>query len=454
MKLPDSMAGSSQSAETLFRYLVVSKVLADQECGLVRAEAVAATAAQEHWRFDGTMRRVSERTVYRWLQAYKQQGPVGLIPSERTKTADSVVLSRPLLDFLQAQKTVDARASIPEVLRRAREAGVVKPGEDVDRTTVWRAAKRMGLSTRRRRAGRRGRDTRRFAYPHRMNMVLSDGKHFRAGASRLRRVALFFLDDATRFGLHVVVGTSENTELFLRGLYETIVFHGLMSILYLDHGPGFKSLDTADVVSKLGVLLILGTVAYPEGHGKIERFHRTASDQLLRGLDRRPDVDPDCGALQVRLQHFLREVYNHTPHEGLGGATPAQRWRADGRRLRLPESRKALRDKFVVHLQRDVSNDHVVSVDSVPYEVPRGHATETVTIQRHVLDSTLSMLHDGQMITLKPADLEKNARERRARPQHDDDPAGSPPARSAADMAFEREFAPVVDADGGFDDPE
>jgi hypothetical protein len=39
-----------------------------------------------------------------------------------------------------------------------------------------------------------------------MQMVLCDGKHFRAGAARLRRVALFFLDDATRMGLHVVVG--------------------------------------------------------------------------------------------------------------------------------------------------------------------------------------------------------------------------------------------------------
>lgn len=285
-------------------------------------------------------------------------------------------------------------------------------------------------------------------------MLLSDGKYFRAGIGRLRRVALFFLDDATRYGLHVVVGTSENTVVFLLGLYETIVRHGLMSIVFLDQGPGFISLDTADVVRRLGALLIHGETAYPQGHGKIERFHRTASDQLLRGLDRRPDVDPDCGALQVRLQHYLREVYNHTPHESLDGDTPAQRWQADARPLRLPDSRRAVRQKFVVHFERDVSNDHVVSVDSVPYEVPRGHAKETVTIERHVLDSTLSMLHDGRMVTLLPADLEKNAREHRARKRSDDEPVEHPPAKSAADMAFEREFAPVVSADGGFIDPE
>jgi hypothetical protein len=42
------------------------------------------------------------------------------------------------------------------------------------------------------------RDSRRFVYPHRMQMVLCDGKHFRAGAARLRSMAYFFLDDATR----------------------------------------------------------------------------------------------------------------------------------------------------------------------------------------------------------------------------------------------------------------
>ena len=75
----------------------------------------------------------------------------------------------------------------------------------------------MGLPTRQRPHKRDG-DTRRWRYAERMQCVLADGKHFRAGAARLRRVALFFLDDATRYGLAVVVGTAESSALFLRGL--------------------------------------------------------------------------------------------------------------------------------------------------------------------------------------------------------------------------------------------
>ena len=157
--------------------------------------------------------------------------------------------------------------------------------------------------------------------------VFADGKHFRAGAARRRRVALFFIDDATRYGLQVLVGTAESSELFLRALYEMVARHGLADLFFLDKGPGFISKDTQAVVQGgLGALLIHGTTRYPQGHGAIERFHRTAYDQVLRSFDGAADVDPACAALTLRLRHFL-ERYNDTPHETLGkDTTPRQCW--------------------------------------------------------------------------------------------------------------------------------
>ena len=76
------------------------------------------------------------------------------------------------------------------------------------------------------------------AMPSACSVWLADGKHFRAGAARLRRVALFFLDDATRYGLEVLVGTAESSALFLRGLHEVVMHHGVADLYYLDKGPG------------------------------------------------------------------------------------------------------------------------------------------------------------------------------------------------------------------------
>ena len=97
----------------------------------------------------------------------------------------------------------------------------------------------------------------------------------------------------------------------------------------------------------LGALLIHGTTRYPQGHGAIERFHRTAYDQVLRSLDGAADVDPACEALTLRLNHFL-ERYNDTPHETLGkDITPRQRWE-QGRGLRFPTDDADLYRRFVV----------------------------------------------------------------------------------------------------------
>ena len=425
-----------------------------------RADAVREVIGRPQWMPSGKARRVSSRTAYRWLKAFEDANGdvVALEPTTRTPLDGSRVLPAPFLAFLRTQREQDPDASIPELIRRGRELGVLEAEEAVDRTTVYRTMRRMGLATARRKQLRKGRDSRKFAYAHRMQMVLCDGKHFRAGPTRLKRVALFFLDDATRYGLHVVVGTSENTRLFLRGLYEVLERHGWFDLLYLDHGPGFASLDTVAVVAQFA-LLLHGESAYPQGHGKIERFNQTALADVLRHLAK-PGIDPACGALELRLQHYLSDVYNLRAHEGLGGKdSPLDRWQRDERDLRFPDDHADLRGRFLVTATRRVSYDHVIRVGPDWLEVPRGLAGHTIEIYRHVLDDDrISILHGGQRVFLQPVDLAANARDRRAAPSApsapSDVPAGSPLPPSAAELAHDRDLGSIVGPDGGFTDPE
>jgi len=437
------------SPEALFRYMVVSQIVTRMRGGQTRVSALQAVIRRPHLTLEGHPRLVSERTAYRWLAAFEADGLGGLEPAARARTPDSVVLPRALLTFVRTERTADPDASIPELVRRAREHGVIDPGEPVDRTTVWRAMRRMGIETSRRKLLRRDRDSRRFAYPHRMQMVLCDGKHFRAGAARKKRVALFFLDDATRYVLHVVVGTSEHTGMFLRGLHEMVARHGLFDVLYLDHGPGFISNDTVSVVANIG-LLLHGEEAYPEGHGKIERFNRTAKADILRHLAD-PRIDPDCGALELRLQHYLARVYNRRDHAGIGDVPPATRWQSDQRALRFPDDAEALRRKFLITEQRRVTNDHVIRVGPDHLEVPRGLRGQKIDIYRHALDDTVWVLHGGKLVQVHPVDLAANALDRRGRPGAEPEPVHALPT-SAAGLAAERDLGPVVGPDGGFTD--
>ncbi len=442
------------SPQALFRYQAISQVLLRESWGEDRAEAVRKVAGQPLVGPDGELLRVSSRSLYRWLAAYQQGGFEALAPVDRSG-AGSRAVSDELLAFFQDEKQADPRVSIPELIRRAREVGKIDPQQPLDRTTVWRRLRQAGVSTHRRKVVPHS-PARRFAYPHRMELTLCDGKHFRAGAARRKRVALFFLDDATRFALNVVVGPSESASLFLRGLYQSILQYGFMRALYVDHGSGFIANDSIEVLRRLEVLFIHGRVAYPQGRGKVERLHRTASEQLLRLLDGRAEIDPDCSALELRLGHYLEQRYNRTPHESLGKDSPLERFQADPVSLRFAPSQPDLERAFVLHLRRRVSPDHVVSVGGVGYETPPGCAGDRPTLRRNLLDQTVQMLHEGRLVRLSPLDAQANARRPRSgsRPQPAESTSQPDPPASSAEMAFRRDLGPIVDDEGGFAEPD
>jgi len=283
-----------------------------------------------------------------------------------------------------------------------------------------------------------------------MDMVLCDGKHFRAGSGRAKRVALFFIDDATRMMLGVVVGTAESAGLFLHGLHHAIKTYGLMTSIFLDNGPGFIAHDTINVLKNLDILCIHGTRAYPEGHGKIERFNQSVKQQCLRHLDGNPEVDSACSALTLRLSHYITHQYNQMPHESLAKETPWSRFHNDCKKLRFVENEQSLDNSFVLHEKRHVAGDNIVSIDAIPYEMPKGHAGTTVIIQRNILDNTLSFIDRGRLIKLAPVDLVNNARDKRAANQANVDEPPQKHTRSSADIAFNRDMLPIIDADGGF----
>ncbi len=442
---------ANHSAEALFRFAVISQVLAGVHIGEELTETIRAVAGRAHVGFDGSPQRVSQRSIYRWLAAYRAGGLAGIEPRRHANPASRDALPREFVDFMVREKGQDPSASIPELIRRAVERGILKPDHELHRSTVHRVARRLGIPLARSKRAR-DRDARRFAFPHRMDMVLCDGKHFRAGEGRAKRVALFFLDDATRSILHVAVGTAETAELFQRGLYDCIVRYGYMTALYLDRGPGFIAQDTIGVLARLGIPLIHGEVGYKEGRGKVERFNRTVTADVLRGLNGRPDVDPACGALELRLRHYADQVYARRPHESLGGASPEQRFSADPRPLRWPHDHQQLQAMFEVWIDRRVSNDQVVSIDSIDYEVPRGYAGTIVTLRRKLLQGTIGFLHEGRVIELKPVDPAANARAQRARDKGPDEPQPMPPITSA-ELSFRRDFGPIVGPDGGFQSP-
>jgi len=430
-----------------YRLAVVFEVKVEEAKGIALPKAVVLVSAREHLGAKGKLRRFSARTINRWIKAFDKDQIKGLC-NQRQEVA-SFSLSDSLIKFLKDVKQEDPEASIPEVIRRARLSNIIGVNEVVNRVTVYRACLKLNLPLMRKSSVKYG-DMRRFAYEHRMQMVLCDGKHFRVGGSRRKRVALFYIDDATRFVLHVVVGTSETSQLFLTGFYELILKYGLMSAIYFDHGSGFEAGDVKVIAAHLGVALIYGKVRYPEGHGKIERFNQTAKADVLRSLDKNPNIDPDCMALKLRLQHYLDEMYNPREHEGIQNDNPKNRFFSDSRQLKYPISDQTLRAHFIITKDKRVSKDNLISERKTFYEVPFGHARTWVKLYIRVLEDSLAVLHEGVLVDIHPVDLGLNARSKRMGRNSSKEESSKPPAKTAAEMAFEKDCGPMVGPDGNY----
>ncbi|MEK7411850.1 MAG: hypothetical protein AAB263_00870, partial [Planctomycetota bacterium] len=357
--------------------------------------------------------------------------------------------SADFLAYLVAAKATDADASIPEIIRRAKLAGIVD--RSPARVSVWRAARKLNLpifATK----GVEHDDMRRFEFAHRLQMVLSDGKHFRAGVMSRKRVVVTFIDDASRFALGCVVGTSESSSLFLRGFWKVLLRWGLIEHFFLDNGSGFIAKDCAIIAARLGTGFIHGTAGYPEGHGKIERYHQTLIADLLRSFPDNPLIDADIGALELRIEHYLKVDYNRRVHASLSGKTPEERFLGDDLALRPVVEPEILRQHFLITDRRKVSRDNVIMVKRVAYEVPRGHAGKWIDVSRHLLDRTVAIMHEGRLVQLAKVDKILNATSRRGCPAAE--LLAPRPVKTAATMAFEQDHQPLVGDAGDFFDKE
>lgn len=434
---------------SIVRYIAVSQVFSQVAGGVNLPDAIRDVARERIHDLNGKFIQVSPRTLYRWVRAFEKTGILGLTPESRRMSDASRALSSKFVDYLISEKKKDPDASLPEIIRRAIVDGIIE--KPVSRGSTWRAARRLNLPIFAKKISTDS-DKRRFSYEHRMQMVLSDGKHFKAGVKRRRRVVITFLDDATRFALYAVVGTSEHTKHFTRGLWECLSRWGKFSCLYVDWGSAFRSDDTLTIAARLDIAVIHGKVDYPEGRGKIERYHRTLKADLLRTFDGNPEIDPDITALELRVNHYLTNVYNKKPHESLDLETPESRFLRDTLPLRVDLDLNSLRRHFILKETRKVSRDNIVNVDGLDFDMPKGYSGRRVAIFKHVLDRTVSVFHDGKLIEIRPVDKVLNAHSERAR--RDLSKPKPIPTRSAASKLFHRDHSPIVTKDGDFPEKE
>jgi transposase InsO family protein len=330
-----------------FRYRLIAEA-AEASDDAVTAAVLQAAASTYH-DLDGNAVEVSERTLWRWLAAYRKGGLAGLRPKVRKDRGELRACSPDVLDqAARLRRDNEARATktIIDILERTK---VVEPGA-LARSTLDRHLERMGLS--RRRLHKLGSKTyKKVRTDAPFELVVADfhhGPYVRVGDEDKARKALLlaFIDHFSRYVPEGRYYLHEDFEALRFGFRILLLAFGCSKMCYVDNGPSFQSnrFHAACTHELIGIELVHSKPYVSEGRGVVERFNRTVKEQFESEVRAREDL-LTLDELNAYFEAWLAERYHKDTHSETG-LPPAERFTSTPPLLR-PAPEGALLDELL-----------------------------------------------------------------------------------------------------------
>jgi transposase InsO family protein len=309
---------------------------------------------------------ISERTLRRYVAAFKKGGFDALLPKERKdKGICKAIVPEALELAAQYRRELPGRSS--ERIQQLLEGH----GYTVARSTLERHLRQQGLSGQEIQASQKQVSSRRFNRQGRNTLWQSDLKFgpylpdpMHSGR-KIRTYLIAIIDDATRMVVHAEFYENQKLPVLEDTFRKAVMKCGAPDAFYVDNGKIFVSQWMKLACAKLRVRH-LNTKAYsPESKGKIERFNRTVEEFLQEAALEKPQTLKQLNEL---FRVWLSEGYNHRVHSSLSGKSPAQAFAQDTKPLRF-SSPEVLRDAFLWEAERTVDKSGCAKLEGNLYEV-------------------------------------------------------------------------------------
>ncbi|PZF76146.1 IS481 family transposase [Aestuariivirga litoralis] len=220
--------------------------------------------------------------------------------------------------------------------------------------------------------------------------------HSRLGdGSRLHPLTV--VDDHSRYAPCLKALGGETGEEVKAALTQVFAVHGLPPRIFTDNGtPWGGSQGNCWTrfrvwLLKLGVDLIHSRPYHPQSRGKNERFHRSMDEEVLslRPLATRADA-------QKAFDHW-RLVYNHQrPHEALGLAVPASRYRPSIRPMPSKPAQPHYEDGTLTRKVPATKSD--ISFQGRHWKVPEAFCGERLAIRPLAQDGQFGVFFASHQI--------------------------------------------------------
>ena len=329
---------------------------------------------------------IDERTIYRYLKAFREEGFEGLMPADRGH-GSSQKLSPRFDELFEEAKILKAEVpgrSVNDIIKILVLEDRAEPGE-LKRSTLQKHLFDAGFSQRQLTLHNENRTNaaRRFCKRHRMELIQSDIKYSSSHPVKIdgQKKTVFLstlLDDHSRFPLvsrWFPDQTKERVEFSFR---EAILKYGLFDKAYVDRGGQYISKDLIQACARLGIVVRHTPVRSGKSKGKVEKLHQVVDKFLLEASLKEYE---NLEAFNYSWAAYLELNYMDDPHEGLeeyyksqdveidkNDLTPRKEFMRDSRELRFADA-SVVREAFLKHKSGRVTKGATVSVEGNLYGV-------------------------------------------------------------------------------------
>ena len=201
---------------------------------------------------------ISQKTLYRWLNRYAENGFDGLKYQGLAQTPKRLIPDELLKEAILLRREVPGR-SVPQIIEILEMEGKVAPGF-LKRTTLQDRLREEGYSRDQMKLYQKpGVAARRFARSERNDMWQADikyGPYLKINGKMTQIYFVGFIDDATRYIVHGEFYDSLDQSIVEDCLRKAILKEGLPQRVFFDNGKQFRTKWMERACAILGIKLI------------------------------------------------------------------------------------------------------------------------------------------------------------------------------------------------------
>lgn len=407
------MSNNYDEKIAMFRFGVIAPLVcrrfeSDAEKNQVRKEILS-----KQWEHpDGGVRKISPRSLRRWIRRYKLFDLDGLYDGKRQNRPSKGIgraIASEVIDEAERLRREQTSRSVRQIIELLHLDDSLSQHHDLSEISERTLARHLKQRGARRRTSDEGEQTgffQRWEQKYANNLWQGDTAHGiwlpdPKNPNKAKKTKLIaFIDDATRVITHAQFYWNEQLPNLVDCFSKALLKHGKPCRLLLDNAFIYHSTTLASMCAELVVELSFCAPRRPQGKGKIERWIRHCKESFYAevygvGLT---SIDE----LNQKFQVWLERQYHLRVHSELE-MTPLERWKQDVG-LIVPVSPEQVHRALMLRGVRKVHpKTCTVALDGEAYQVSSELHEELIEVRWHPDNiEAVEIWLDGRFVEIAP----------------------------------------------------